>query len=822
MSAAFRKHLFAAVAVAGWLAAATGPAAAQPGARIGGKVVDASGGVLPGVTVTARTEANASAPATQVTDAAGAFAFQDLPPGTYTLAASLPGFEEKRQTIALAAGQAVTQDFTLTLATFAEAVRVVGQAPIVDTHAPVGEAHVDTRVLQATPLRGERFDEALPLLPTTIRGPDGLLNMSGTRANQSVLLMNGVNGSDPVTGQVAFRLPLEAVQALDVQSGVQSAAYGDATGAITDVVTRPGQDDWDVQIQNFLPRFRIKEGDIRGIDVFTPRGRVAGPLRRGRLWLAESADYRFTRARVNELEKRDGLDRSEEKSEGVDSLTQIDYAVTPAHRLTGTFLWFPNNIDNLHIDTLHPIDATPDVLQRAWSVALGEHAVLGPRTTLETAFSFKQFNFETLPKTGAPSELTVTDVERNYFNHFDRDSRRYDVAAVLTTSRSGSSGDHLIKAGGSTAHTDYDGIDASLPVLVRRADGSLARRITFAGDPRVGASSNEVSAFVEDRWSPLPGATIHAGVRYGYDQISGDQTLAPRVDVAIRPSSGDRTVVKAGYGRLYDKLPLNAKDFGRHQRRRVELFDEDGDPIGSPVELANRTPAGGLRVPLSDVWNVEVDQLLAPDLVLRVGYQERHGRRELDIEPLADALSLSSDGRSRSRSLEVTVHRRLARHGELNVSYVRAQTRGSLNDFVSLFGNLRDPIIQPNEFSRQPFDVPNRFLAWGVVELPHRITLAPTVEYRTGFPYTVIDEVQDVAGSRNRGGRFPNLFTVDLQATKIIHLTKKRRAKIGLQLFNLTNHFNPRDVQNNASSPTFREFANGVEIQTRIKFVVLF
>jgi outer membrane receptor protein involved in Fe transport len=69
-------------------------------------------------------------------------------------------------------------------------------------------------------------------------GPDGLLNMNGARADQSAFLMNGVSMTDPVTGHFAVRLPLEAIEATNVHAGVQSAAYGSATGAVTDVVIR--------------------------------------------------------------------------------------------------------------------------------------------------------------------------------------------------------------------------------------------------------------------------------------------------------------------------------------------------------------------------------------------------------------------------------------------------------------------------------------------------------------------------------------------------------------------------------------------------------
>lgn len=197
------------------------------------------------------------------------------------------------------------------------------------------------------------------------------------------------------------------------------------------MVTRPGQDAWDFQFQNFLPRFRFKEGGVRGIDAFTPRLRLAGPIQRGRLWFAETVNYRFVRSRVNELESV-GLDRSEQQFESFDALTQVDYVIEPSHRLVGTFVWFPNNIDNLQLDTLHPFDATPDLAQRGWNAAVAERAILGTSTTLDTAFSIKQFDIAIQPKTLASSEITVGGVRQNYFNRFDRDSWRYDGSATLT------------------------------------------------------------------------------------------------------------------------------------------------------------------------------------------------------------------------------------------------------------------------------------------------------------------------------------------------------------------------------------------------------
>lgn len=95
------------------------------------------------------------------------------------------------------------------------------------------------------------------------------------------------------------------------------------------------------------------------------------------------------------------------------------------------------------------------------------------------------------------------------------------------------------------------------------------------------------------------------------------------------------------------------------------------------------------------------------------------------------------------------------------------------------------------------------------------------MEWRNGFPYTVINEQQQVVGVRNEGNQFPNFWTLDLAATKDVQVMN-HRARVGVQVFNLTDRFNPQDVQNNTESAQFGEFANSVKRQVRAKFVLLF
>src|SRR5690242_4932145 len=134
-----------------------------------------------------------------------------------------------------------------------------------------------------------------------------------------------------------------------------------------------------------MPRFRFKGNGVNGVDSFTPRVHVSGPIEQGKLWFSEAASFRFVRTRVDELEP---LDQSEQKVKSFDAVSQIDYAMSATQHVTGTFVIFPSNIDNVGIDTLHPYDASPDLKQRGWIGAIGQRAVLSDNMTWSSAFAF--------------------------------------------------------------------------------------------------------------------------------------------------------------------------------------------------------------------------------------------------------------------------------------------------------------------------------------------------------------------------------------------------------------------------------------------------
>jgi hypothetical protein len=211
-------------------------------------------------------------------------------------------------------------------------------------------------------------------------------------------------------------------------------------------------------------------------------------------------------------------------------------------------------------------------------------------------------------------------------------------------------------------------------------------------------------------------------------------------------------------------------------------------------------------------WNLQLDQRITQRILFRANFINSRTRHIYVVNPELDylgtsAIVLRSAGDATYRALEVTSRFNLKKDDAIYVSYVRSRARGDLNDFNSYFGDLGAPVIRPNQYSNLAFDVPNRLIAWGKISLPRRSSLSPIFEWRSGFPFSVRDAEQSFVGIRNSDlTRFPRFLSLDVELAKEFKVTKKYAVRLSVLGFNLTNHFNPRDVRANIADPKFGEF----------------
>ena len=759
---------------------------------------------LSGVVVTL--ERDGEAAKIRISDAEGEFLFEGVARGTYRLVAFLSGYEDF-VTDLLVESEEVSFEIALNLTRFSETV-MIEDTFATDVNNPQEAVELGLETISALPLPTDRFQEVFPLVPGVVRDSEGRLSFNGSRPSQSILLVNGANATDPLTGEFAVELPLRAIEAVEVNSIPYSAEYGRVSAAVARVETRGGTDEWDVDFEGLLPKLNFRDGKIKGIKAAVPQVKVSGPIKKGKLWFSQSLAYRFVRSRVYDAAEGD----DESVIEGYDTLTQIDALLGKGHLLTTTLSFFPSETDHFGLNAVTTSDATPNFDSRGWNVEVSERSFLSD-SVIETVFAVKRLDIAITPREVGLARLTPDGPRDNYFNDFDRESTRIELASSCLHSIPALFGDHSIKFGGGLAHTSFQGTDSSGAVEIAGADSQPLRRIDFLGEPSIEANNLQASGFVQDRWRPNERIGIDVGLRYDYDRLVAAHKVAARLSGAFVLDDRGLTVIRAGWGVFFDHVFLHAGAFEDFQTRRESLYDDAGISTHSIV-FRNRVAPEGLAMPRSKTWNVELDRQLAKGLDLRVNYRERHGSREMIVDRIVAGnegeLRLSSRGASLTRELDVTL--RVARHEdrELFVSYARSRSTGDLNNFGILYGNLRSPLILDNEQSLFEMDVPHRALFWGVWKLPRDIIISPGFEWRSGFPYTVFEEDYTPVGGRNRGGRFPSFLSADVRVTKGITV-KGRKIRVGFQIFNLGSHFNPRDLISNLGSERFGKLLNSVD-----------
>ena len=227
---------------------------AQTTSTITGRVIDASGAVLPGVTVTAR-NLETSVVRTAVTGADGRYALPLLPVGRYELRAELSGFRPLvRQGLETTVAETVAVDFQLQVGGVAEEVLVSGGASPVNTSTSELSYLVSGKTLEALPLNGRNYTDLALLQPGVLAYPHrdggsvvahGLgMSVNGQDPRANVYLLDGTLLNDftngPAGSAAGTALGLETVREFRVETNAYSAEFGRNAGGQVNVLTKSG------------------------------------------------------------------------------------------------------------------------------------------------------------------------------------------------------------------------------------------------------------------------------------------------------------------------------------------------------------------------------------------------------------------------------------------------------------------------------------------------------------------------------------------------------------------------------------------------------
>ena len=227
---------------------------AQIGASsLSGTITDSTGASLANADVTLSASERDFTRAAK-TGPDGTYVIPTLSPGRYRFLVSARGFEsQETQAFELSSGQAGSLNVTLQPASQSTRVVVQDTPPALQTTSASVGSVLSSKTISEVPLLGRSFLNAISLMPgtvpvapagsTTNHSPVGqsvMPSVFGQRQKDNNFLMDGVENRDPNLLGVAIYPPPEAIAEMKIDSGVGSSAYGHASGATVDIVTKSG------------------------------------------------------------------------------------------------------------------------------------------------------------------------------------------------------------------------------------------------------------------------------------------------------------------------------------------------------------------------------------------------------------------------------------------------------------------------------------------------------------------------------------------------------------------------------------------------------
>jgi len=210
---------------------------------IQGVVTDSSGGVLPGATVEAINSRGSRF--STVSDSNGNYRFPSIPPGVYTLSATLSGMETATvKDLEVRLGQSPKVNLALRLSSMAETINVTAEAPIIDITSSAAATSIRSETFDKLP-RGRDFSTVVTQAASANQNnKTGGISIDGASGAENRYIMDGVDTTNPQTGVQGKTLVTEFVDEVQVKSAGYAAEFGGATGGVINVITKTGTNDF--------------------------------------------------------------------------------------------------------------------------------------------------------------------------------------------------------------------------------------------------------------------------------------------------------------------------------------------------------------------------------------------------------------------------------------------------------------------------------------------------------------------------------------------------------------------------------------------------
>ncbi len=574
-----RFVFFQAALVLALLAFASTPALPQAAGTLGtieGTVKDATGGILPGSTVTVR-NVDTGFTRSVLTGGRGNFKAPLLPLGKYSVTVELAGFNTLvREGIILTISSTVTlPNLTLEVATVEETVTVTAESPVVETSRAVQAATFEEQAIESLPINSRDFQDFATLTPTVIRerGRD-TISMGGQKGIDTNVSLDGMDFNNPFFGQASgqpeskqFVIAQEAVKEFQVLANGYSAEFGRSAGGVLNVVTKSGTNDIrgsgfyfgrNEALKSTLTTIDGNDIPNTGFSQHQFGGSVGGPIQTNRAHYFVAVEQQFFDSPFTVKFDRETGDLSNvalfgQPISGVDVLAdeegtfarevnltaflaKLDFQLNDNNTLSFRYNYsrfkgvnFGASAGGVEGTVQNSAEGTTeDTMDTAHSLVISNTTVIGTDKFNELRF---QYSFEDRPRLGTSNdvpEINIGDVGswgRQGFLPITSDHSRIQITDNFTYLF----GDHDLKVGAdlnftSTAQTfmGFSGGQYDFNTLEDYVVSNFNRFRQLVGlngftTPQSGTvdfGQQEYSVYIQDNWKPKPGLTVNLGLRW--------------------------------------------------------------------------------------------------------------------------------------------------------------------------------------------------------------------------------------------------------------------------------------------------------------------
>ena len=521
---------------------------------IQGRVADAQGAVLPGVTVTATSPALIQ-PQTTVTSETGNYRFPAVPPGTYELSYELAGFNTlKRSGISITLGFTANVNVELALATLQETVTVSGASPVIDTSTTRVQQNFKMEQLQSIPNGRDMW----ALLAVTPSVQMGRIDVGGNRAGtqtgyqaygmtgQVRVLIEGINTTEG-TGGAGFYFDYASLEEAFLGTSGQSAEMPNP-GVQSQFIARSGSNnfqgeyhlDWynnSLQGSNIPDSYTVptafNNSPIRAhsneIDRYYDHDiNLGGPIMKDKLWM-----FGTYREQFNAVAQPNFTFDSTFNTKLWNPVAKVTYQLNQKNKLIGYYQWGQKEQPNrLPFAAYTYTDPSQTFAQDSGSwVYKGEwNGTISDKLYIEARYGDFGYYFPLIANSSASfswrdSGRAVID-GANQIWQLDRDRKQYTGAATYFLDTGAGShafkfGAELLKErawegylqqwGGNIDHIYNNGVSNQVTFAFPTATD--AGKLSAHDDLKSLANLDQIGAFINDTWS-FGRTTVNAGFRY--------------------------------------------------------------------------------------------------------------------------------------------------------------------------------------------------------------------------------------------------------------------------------------------------------------------